>query len=279
MKLLHGVVTRARGHSKVWTAVEHFGEQMRSGKYGHRLTRDQYALPNKTPSSRVDRDLIPDKLWADIAWAYEDEDHTILSDAFCERQRDEALENFDLKMAFFSQIPQSDFEDALAEMLRKNKRLKPITDLRTLDGDQGVYVMVLDDYRQAYIGQASDMRARIKRHWSGTKAFDRLLWGSPPESVLSIDSFRSLDTTRIFAARTTLVDRLEAKLVRTFPEDFTVNRIGGGKPDGLRIVFLEAELKRRQLVPRTGSPAPEGLTPPMPPVVARGTAQDILDEA
>ena len=96
---------------------------------------------------------------------------------------------------------------------------------------------------------------------------------------MSIDSFRALDTTRIFAARTTLVDRLEAKLVRTFPEDFTVNRIGGGKPDGLRIVFLEAELKQRQLVPRTGSPSPEGLTAPMPPVVVRGTAQDILDEA
>ena len=248
------VVTRALGHRKVWSTIEHFGEQMRSGKYGYRLTRDQYALPNKTRSGRADRDLFTARQWAEEAWAFEDENHTILSESFCVLQRKYALENFDLNMAFFSRIRQSDFEDALTEMLRKNKRLKPITDLRTLDGDEGVYVMVLDDYRQAYIGQSRDIRARIKRHWSGTKPFDRLLWGDPHESVLSIDSFRSSDTTRIFAARTARGDRLEAKLVRTFPDDYTVNRIAGGKPDRLRLVSLEAEIKRRQLVPQVGSP-------------------------
>jgi hypothetical protein len=79
------------------------------------------------------------------------------------------LENFDLNLAFFAQIPQQDFDDALPEMLGKNKRLRPITNLRSLDGDEGVYVLVLDDYRQAYIGQATDMRRRIKAHWTGTK--------------------------------------------------------------------------------------------------------------
>ena len=68
-----------------------------------------------------------------------------------------------------------------------------------------------------------------------------------------IDVFRSLDTTRVFAARTARGDRLEARLVRMLPEDYTVNRITGGKPGRVRLAFLEAEIKRRQLVPHVGS--------------------------
>ncbi|TFB86878.1 GIY-YIG nuclease family protein [Cryobacterium algoricola] len=183
-----------------------------------------------------------------MSWAYEDDDHTLLSDEFCARQREQALDNFDLNMAFFAHIPPADFENSLHEIVRKNKGLRPVSDLRALDGEEGVYVMVLDEYRQAYIGQSVDMRTRIKKHWTGTKSFDRLLWGNPDESVLSIDSFRSLDTTRIFAARTSRRDQLEARVVKMFPADYTVNRIGGGKPDGIRVMFLEAELKRRKLV-------------------------------
>jgi hypothetical protein len=235
-------------------AVEHFGELMRPGKYGHRLTREMYAQVNKTSSTRVPRETYSDELWAAVAWAYEDEDHTRLSDEFCRRQRDAALENFDLNMAFFAQIPQADFEDALQEMLAKNKRLRPVTDLKTLDGEWGAYVMVLDEYRQAYVGQAWDMRKRIKRHWNGTKQFDRLLWGGVEESVMSIDSFRARDTTRIFAARTINYDALESRLVRTFPPDYLLNRIGGGAVTGMRSMFIGAEMKRRKLIPELGGP-------------------------
>lgn len=191
-----------------------------------------------------------------MAWAYEDEGHTRLTDEFCSRQREAALENFDLNMAFFAQIPQADFEDALTEMLAKNKRLLPVTDLRTLDEEWGVYVLVLDEYRQAYIGQSSwDMRKRIKKHWNGTKQFDRLLWGGVEESVMSIDSFRALDTTRIFAARTINYDALESRLVKTFPPDHLLHRIGGGAVTGLRAMFIGAEMKRRKLVIEPGTDA------------------------
>jgi hypothetical protein len=228
--------------------VEHFGELVRTGKYGHRLTREMYAHVNKTSSTRAPREMYSDELWASLAWAYEDEGHTRLSEEFCRRQRDAALANFDLNMAFFAQIPQADFEAALTEMLAKNKRLRPVTDLKTLDGEWGVYVLVLDEYRQAYIGQSSwDMRKRIKKHWSGTKQFDRLLWGGVEESVMSIDSFRALDTTRIFASRTINYNDLESRLVRTFPPDYLLNRIGGGAVTGLRGMYISSEMKRRQL--------------------------------
>lgn len=162
-----------------------------------------YALVNKKSSTRIPEHLLTDEMRAFLAPHYEDAELTIHTDEFCRRHREMALENFDLNMAFFAQIPQASFDQALDEMLRKNKRLRPVTDLKSLDGEWGVYMLVLDEYRQAYIGQSAwDMRKRIKAHWTGTKQFDRLLWGGIEESVMSIDSFRALDTTRIFASRT-----------------------------------------------------------------------------
>lgn len=228
-------------------AVEHFGELVRPGKYGHRLTREMYAIVNKKSSTRIPEYLLTDELRALLGPHYEDAEMTIHTDEFCRRQREMALENFDLNMAFFAQIPEEPFEEALMEMLRKHRRLRPVTDLKSYDGDEGVYVMVLDGYRQAYIGQTMDIRQRIKRHWSGTKQFDRLIWGTVEESVLSVDSFRALDTTRIFAARTMNAYALEERLVNTFPPDYLLNRIGGGEVAGLRAAFISAEIKHRQL--------------------------------
>lgn len=230
------------------SAVEHFGELVRPGKYGLRLTREMYALVNKKSSTRIPEQLLTDELRAALAPHYEDSELTIHTDEFCRQQRQRALENYDLNMAFFASIPRESFEDALSEMLRKHKRLRPVTDLKKLDGEWGAYVLVLDGYRQAYIGQAWDMRKRIKAHWNGTKQFDRLLWGSVEESVMSIDSFRPLDTTRIFASKTINYDALETRLVSTFPPDFLLNRIGGGAVTGMRGMFIAAEMKRRQLL-------------------------------
>jgi hypothetical protein len=114
-------------------------------------------------------------------------------------------------------------------------------------------VLVLDEYRQAYIGQSSwDTRKRTKKHWSGTKHFDGLLWGGVEESVMSIDSFRALNTTRILASRTINYDALEPRLVRSFPPDYLLNRTGGGAVTGLRGLFTSAEMKRRRLILEPG---------------------------
>jgi hypothetical protein len=229
--------------------IDHLGERIQAGKYGHRLTRVRYAVVNKKPTGRISRDQVSAEFWESQDWAYEDADHTVLSDEFCQLQRKAALENFDLNMAFFAQLPQDSFNNALNEVLEKNKSMRPVLDLKTLDGKGGVYVMVLDGYRQAYVGQTKDIRARIKSHWSGTKQFDRLLWGHKYESVISIDAFRALDTTRIFAASTTRGYRLEKRLVDTLPPDYLLNRIHGGEMNGFRSRFIAAEVKRRQLTP------------------------------
>lgn len=233
--------------------VEHFGERLRQSKFGHQLTREKYTIPNKKPSAVRPREYVGEASWASQDWAYEDEDHTILSDEFCRQQHKEALENFDLNMGFFAQLSPVAFEDALTEMLAKNKQLREVTDLKTLDWEEGAYVMVLDGYRQAYIGQAMDMRARIRRHWTNNKQFDRLLWGHRHTSVLSVDSFRALDTTRIFAAKTVNADRLERRLVKNFPPDYLLNRIEGGTLTAVRGAFIATEIKRRQFVAGTAA--------------------------
>ncbi|MGF9663196.1 hypothetical protein AAIH25_15165 [Arthrobacter crystallopoietes] len=99
--------------------------------------------------------------WAAFAWMYEEEEHTRLSNEFCLKQRADALENLALNMAFFAQLQPDPFEEALAEMLRKHKRMRQVTDLQTLD-DEGFYVMVLNGSRQPYIGQTFD----VSGQWS-----------------------------------------------------------------------------------------------------------------
>lgn len=228
--------------------VKHFGETLRASKYGNRLTREHYALVNKKPSTRSARETYSNERWAALAWRYEDDNHTALSEEYCTQQREEALENCDLNMAFFAKLSGREFLEALNGMLRRHQYLRPVTDLTTLDDEMGIYVMVLDRYKQAYIGQAGDIRDRIKRHWSRNLPFDRLLFPDKETSVLSIDCFRALDTTRIFAAKTIRGEELEQRLVNTFPPDLLLNRVPGGE----RIMgdrFLPSEIKRRALVP------------------------------
>lgn len=153
-------------------ALTHFGERVLPGKYGLRLTRDQYALVNKKPSTYFTRDMFSEASWAAMAWAYEDEEHRVLTDEYCEQQRAAALENFDLNLAFFARISTDRFESEFEALTRRNKSLREITDLRELDRTQGIYVMVLDQYKQAYIGQAADIRKRVRKHWIGVKPFD-----------------------------------------------------------------------------------------------------------
>ncbi|MEF2978101.1 GIY-YIG nuclease family protein [Subtercola sp. YIM 133946] len=117
-----------------------------------------------------------------------------------------------------------------------------------------IYIMILDDYKQAYIGQSVNLRRRIKGHWAGMLQFDRLLWGQPHESVLGIDVFRPLDTTRFYAAKTRNGYDLEEKLVGSIRPDYLLNRIGGGQMFGLRDAVIEGEMKRRKLTPDSLAP-------------------------
>lgn len=74
-----------------------------------------------------------------------------------------------------------------------------------------------------------------------------MVWGDPENSIISIDSFRALDTTRIFAAKTARSFDGENPLLERFPQKFMLNRIIGGR-DAVKLaglVGVDKIMKRR----------------------------------
>ncbi len=117
-----------------------------------------------------------------------------------------------------------------------------ITDLNSVNEVKGFYVIVLDDYCQAYIGISHDIKRRIKEHWGRQIPLDRLA-----EDIgvyaLAIDCFRALDTTRVFVRPCPECDfinypllsgNLENQLVNKFPIDYCLNQGMVGTREGVR---------------------------------------------
>ena len=151
--------------------------------------------------------------------------------SFCEEHREKCLINFDKNMAYFNQIAKEEFEDALQMLITSNKKIRQVSDLNDCNKMSGIYVMVLDKYKQVYIGQSRDIKKRIMSHWSKQKSFDRLLFGNVNDSVLSIDSFGALDTTRVFILETDNLDSYEIKLQKRILSGYKLNRMAGGVPE------------------------------------------------
>lgn len=230
----------------------HFGVNVRAGsKYGLRIERESYAVINKRSSTRFPRERAPE-LWDALDHIYEDEDHRFHTDAWCEEQQALALENYDLNMAYFRSLDPQEFDDAISKAVVSQRGMVEVKDLNKWDGEQGLYVMVLDQYKQAYVGVSNSLggiKARIRQHWSSNKAFDRLLWGRVDDSILSIDSFRALDTTRIFASKVRDPLSLEDKVIQSLPSKFVLNRImgGDGRLVGMALALGSDVIKRRAL--------------------------------
>lgn len=243
---------RGRRRPSTIESAEHFGLKVRGSRdLGLRMTRETYARINKRSSSpRWSREMDPE-LWDKLDARYEDPEHRVYTDEWCTAQQAHALRNFDLNMAHFASLDPREFEEALQHAISGRRKLTEVTDLALWDGVPGLYIMVLDEYRQAYVGATNHpggIMARVKQHWAGTKSFDRLIWGDPETSIISIDSFRALDTTRIFAAKTSRSFDGENPLLDRFPAKFMLNRIMGGR-DAVKLaglVGVDRIMKRRE---------------------------------
>lgn len=143
------------------------------------------------------------------------------------------MENYDLNIKFFQQLDHNKFNAEIESFRKKHKYFVSVQDLTQYESVSGYYIMVLDEYCQLYIGNTTNIKKRIRQHWSKNKEFDRLVFGSSINaSKLAIDSFRALDTTRIYAYATKNLYSLEDKFISTFSEEFLCNRLSGGKiPD------------------------------------------------
>ncbi|MCC3359414.1 GIY-YIG nuclease family protein [Bacillus sp. REN16] len=215
----------------------HFGVKVLEGKRGLKLTREKYAVvSNKNSLVRFDREIYADKYGK------------IYTDEWCENQLKEALENYDLNMEYFSLLNHDEFCEEIEGFLNLNKKYTKVFDLNLYEGKSGYYMMVLDEYSQVYIGTTNDIKRRVRQHWSNSKPFDRLLFpmGNVDSSILSIDSFRALDTTRIYVYETNKTFSNEDKFINQFPAKFLCNRMAGGKITGGFIQAI-AMMKERNL--------------------------------
>ena len=132
-------------------------------------------------------------------------------------------------MEFYSMLDKIEFNTALESFLKDYRGFNQVFDLSKYSETAGYYIMVLDEYKQIYIGKTDDIKKRIIQHWSRTKPFDRILLPmyAYDKSCFSIDFFRALDTTRIFVYKSKLEYGTEAELIDSFPAKFCTNRIGG----------------------------------------------------
>lgn len=204
--------------------MKHFGVLLNSKKYSYKLCREEFALINTKPSLPKFESLVQKK-----AYTYTDNTASEYSLDWCNEYRELCLKNYDLNMKYFQLLDRQEFDKAIESFLNKYKEFAEIDNLIEYEGVEGYYMMVLDEYKQVYIGKTQNILRRIKQHWINTKPFDRTLFPmyAFDKSCFSIDFFRALDTTRIFVWKRKLSEDLERKLIQEFPGKFLTNRIGG----------------------------------------------------
>ena len=197
--------------------IEHFGVKVRDNNF---LNREDYAKINKKSSFNI--------IMLNVE--YEDLEHRIYSDGWCAEYQQKCLRNFDINIEKFSKLDLSKFQSEIHSFLSKYKDFKEVYNINEIMNVPGYYIMILDKYKQLYIGTANDIGKRIKQHWSKKKQFDRLLYpmSNVENSKFSIDSFGALDTSRIFVAKSKTLYDLEDEYINNFSKEFLINRIPGG---------------------------------------------------
>jgi len=203
--------------------VKYFGVNIREKVDGLKLTRDNYVKINSKSS------IFKGKVY---------------SEAEINKRVADSLYNYDLNMNYFSSLAQDEFAKEIENFSSTNENFKEIADLAPLSRVSGYYIMVLDKYKQVYIGSSQDIRVRILSHWSKQKEFDRLIFGRKEDSILSIDSFRAYDTTRIFVYSTDNYIKLENDFINMFSKEFVLNRTSGGTLLDLTEAILERKTRK-----------------------------------
>lgn len=130
-------------------------------------------------------------------------------------------------MKYFSSLSKKEFNEELTYFLSETD-FNEVEDLSLLSNISGYYIMILDEYKLAYIGRAENIKSRIQNHWSKQKEFDRLIFGKKENSIMSIDSYRAYDTTRIFVYPTNNLHGQEDNFINMFDNKYLLNRTSGG---------------------------------------------------
>ena len=154
------------------------------------------------------------------------------SDKFFEKEEKELMLNYKINMDYFDSLSKDEFIEKVETFKVKYRKAIQITDLNDdrLDG-MGYYVLILDNYKQVYVGATRNLKERILQHWQREKEYDRRIFGNAKESKISIDSFGPFDTTRIFIIPDFfyLDDTYpkEKQLIKFFGNKHVINRVDG----------------------------------------------------
>lgn len=215
--------------------MKHFGIWVDQSKTSSRINREYYAEINPKSSIIKYKDIVRNpRLENNKDLIIDHEKKTVYyTEAHCYRLQKRAMENYDINMRYYASLDQNEFEEAVQKFI-KRRGFREITDLYKIETifDEEylggyVYLMILGEYKQVYIGmtERADVTERIKEHWTRKRAFDRLVFGSTSNSHISIDSFGPLDTTQIYIKACTDPIRTENRYIRLFDKRFLLNRL------------------------------------------------------
>ena len=148
------------------------------------------------------------------------------------------IKNYNINIEHFNKLSKDDFNKELNNFFEKYPFFDEINDLNKTNCEYpGYYVLVLDRYKQVYIGMGKNIKKRILDHFKKIVKYDRRIFGKIEESKISIDSFGCFDITRIFVHKDNLVGwgfTHEDELISAFDNRYVTNRIRGDElPAGL----------------------------------------------
>lgn len=214
------------------TKIKHFGIWFTNDEKA-KLNRENYAVIDKKVHSKVGTRMLDwyKKNPMERMKIYEDEQCTIYAGGWCIRHQQDCLKNFDLNINYFSKLEKDKFEHSLSLLLKRRKGFKQIYDINDLEEISGIYILILDEYKQIYIGQSKNIKKEILAHWRKKKYFDKLIFGTVESSIISIESFGFLDTTRIFAIKAEKeweLNDIEKTLIGLMNKKYLLNRTSGG---------------------------------------------------
>lgn len=112
-------------------------------------------------------------------------------------------------------------DDIIDNLKKRYKKISVVTDLDMYANKTGIYILILRKYKCCYVGQATDIRKRIKEHWSALRGFD----------IKGIDTFKVGDTSEIlfYECAESKLDEMEQKIIWNIPIQYTLNWNEGGK--------------------------------------------------
>lgn len=232
--------------------IVHFNTKIRKTNH-NKLTRKNYCIPTNKISYTCKKSLqfyinrfnykIPNEDYID---------ENTYTDKYVKELYEKCMYNYDLNIKYFSTLNHNEFDMYLNSFVSKNK-FKEIFDLKDINQIKGIYILVLDEYNQVYIGISNNIKKRILAHWNTRHDFDRLIFGDKENSILSIDSFGALDTTRIFYKEVKYfqdINNKEYNLISNFNNIYKLNRVDGGinseENSDIRNLQLLGSMKQRK---------------------------------